>query len=126
MFINLSNHLSRDFLKEQKMEAEKFGKIIDIPFPSIDATFDLEEVDDLAEEYFQKILQYENPVVMLQGEFVFTYRLLKRLENAGIRVVASCTERKVTEWKEDGKIIKNAEFEFVQFRDYIGRESFVR
>ena len=97
MFLNISNHKSENWSVNQINEAEKYGKIIDIPFPAVNPRESDEYMDDLVDEYYQKVMEYEKPTVMVQGEFVFTYRLVNQLKQAGIKVVASCSERRVTE-----------------------------
>ena len=93
MFLNISNHKSENWSVNQINEAEKYGKIIDIPFPAVNPRESDEYMDDLVDEYYQKVMEYEKPTVMVQGEFVFTYRLVNQLKQAGIKVVASCSER---------------------------------
>ena len=82
---------------KQKEEAEKYGELIDLPFPNISPYADSVEIDRLVEKYFNKVLEYHNPVVMLQGEFIFTFRLATKLKAAGIKVVAGRSERIVVE-----------------------------
>ena len=119
MFINCSNHRSKDWNETQYREAEKYGKIIDIPFPIIDPRMSDQEMNDRVEYYYNSIIQYDHPVIMVQGEFVFTYRLVKRLKKNGLRVVAACSERKTIESvNEKGTTLKSSEFVFVKFRDY--------
>ena len=120
MFINLSNHKSNAWGKEQYAEAVKYGDIVDLQFPNIDAEATSEEVRVLAEEYLHKIIsEYEQPVVMVQGEFTFTYNLVHMLKEQGITVVAACSERKTIETvDENGVTLKKSEFIFVQFREY--------
>ena len=77
------------------------------------------DIDALVADYRERIVAYEKPVVMLQGEFVFTYRLVKRLKEEGVLVLASCTDRKTVEKQEaDGSTTKTSVFEFVGFRAY--------
>ena len=119
MFFNISNHKSENWSVNQINEAEKYGKIIDIPFPAVNPRESDEYMDDLVDEYYQKVMEYEKPTVMVQGEFVFTYRLVNQLKQAGIKVVASCSERRVTEEiDENGCTIRRSQFEFVKFREY--------
>ncbi len=119
MFLNISNHKSENWSVNQINEAEKYGKIIDIPFPAVNPRESDEYMDDLVDEYYQKVMEYEKPTVMVQGEFVFTYRLVNQLKQAGIKVVASCSERRVTEEiDENGCTIRRSQFEFVKFREY--------
>ena len=119
MFLNISNHKSENGSANQTNEAEKYGKIIDIPFPAVNPRESDEYMNDLVDEYYQKVMEYEKPTVMVQGEFVFTYRLVNQLKQAGIKVVASCSERRVTEEiDENGCTIRRSQFEFVKFREY--------
>lgn len=97
MFINLSNHALQNWSLKQKEEAVKYGELIDLPFPNISPYADSVEIDRLVEKYFNKVLEYHNPVVMLQGEFIFTFRLSTKLKAAGIKVVAGRSERIVVE-----------------------------
>ncbi len=119
MFINLSNHASDKWSENQKRVAEECGEIMDITFPEIDPYGDESYIDRLVDEYFDIVMKYGNPVVMLQGEFTFTYRLIQRLKNARIKVVAACSERKTVEFvDENGISSKKSLFEFVRFREY--------
>ena len=119
MLINLSNHPSSLWSKQQLAAAEQYGEVVDIPFPLISPYASEEEIETLVEDYRQRVLAYEKPVVMLQGEFVFTYRLVKQLKKDGILVLASSTDRKTVENQEtDGSTTKTSVFEFVGFRAY--------
>lgn len=119
MFINLSNHISEKWSEKQLEAAKKYGEIIDIGFPAVDPMGDSDYIDELVEEYYSKLAEYDNPVVMVQGEFTFTYRMIQRLKKAGIKVVASCSERRSVEVvKENGQVERNSVFEFVRFREY--------
>ena len=113
-FINLSNHPSNKWDKKQYDAANAYGTVIDLPFPSVPATADEENIQSLVEEYIKTIQKYDNPVVMCQGEFTFSFMMINKLIDMGIKVVASCTERNTIEI--DNK--KISEFEFVRFREY--------
>ena len=119
MFINISNHRSDKWGEKQRQMAARFGEIIDIPFPEVDPYGTSEYIDELVEEYFEKIMKYDRPTVMLQGEYLFTYRLVRRLKDAGIRVVAGCSDRRTIEYiNENGFTERKSEFEFVGFKEY--------
>lgn len=98
VFINLSNHISAKWSEKQKTAAAAYGQITDLPFPAIDPYFKDADIDRLVDTYYEKIMSYEEPVVMLQGEFVFTFRLVTRLKPQGIPVLAACSVRKATEY----------------------------
>ncbi len=119
MLINVSNHPSEKWSDEQRKCSLEYGEIIDMAFPSINVQITSEGIDKLVEEYSQKILMYHNPVVLLQGEYIFTYRLVRKLKARGLKVVAACSERKATEYvNEEGITIKKSEFVFCGYREY--------
>ena len=119
MFINVSNHKSSGWGQRQREAAEIYGEIVDIPFPPISSDYTSEEIDELVAQYLKKIQKYDDPVAMVQGEFVFTYRLVSELKAAGILALAGCTDRKVFEEKQpDGTVKKTSVFEFTRFREY--------
>lgn len=119
VFINLSNHPSGKWDEEQKKAAMHYGEIIDIPFPEIPAQADEREVEELADQYLDQILQHKCGAVMVQGEFTFTYHLVKQLEEKHIPALAACSERSVEEIVEpDGSNARKVSFRFVRFRRY--------
>lgn len=125
MFINLSNHPSDLWGKEQQTAARSWGDIYDIPFPQIDPAISENALDHLVEEYLQQIIEYRKQapaasfIVMVQGEFVFSFRLIIQLKKLGIRVVAAQSRRIVRESSdESGNYIKESHFQFVGFREY--------
>ncbi|MCR9290713.1 MAG: CRISPR-associated protein [Bacteroidetes bacterium] len=115
MLLNLSNHPSTRWTEEQMNTAiEQYSRIKDLFFPNIPPELGSEGLEELVDQYLQKI-QKENPkAVHLMGEMTFTYRLVTKLKEAGIPCIASTTNRIVEE--KDGK--KIVQFQFVQFREY--------
>ena len=119
IFINLSNHSSLSWNADQRAAAEKYGEIVDIPFPQIPASASGSDIDILVNEYLEKISQYDAAAVMVQGEFVFTYRMINALKNRGITVLAACSERVSCEYVDDeGNTNRTSKFVFVRFREY--------
>lgn len=119
MFLNISNHQSELWGSKQLDAAHQYGEIIDIPFPSIPTEATSIEIDQKVDEYLRKIRVYAQPVIMVQGEFVFTYRLVLALKKLGYTVLASATERvSHEECDENGVVKKTAVFEFGGFREY--------
>lgn len=114
IFINFSNHPSEQWGQKQRIASEKYGTIEDIPFPMVSAQASRGEVKALAHDYYEKIMVKHPMAVMCQGEFTLCFRVVKLLKQAGIPVLAACSERRVTE--KDGK--KIVEFEFQQYREY--------
>ena len=120
MFINLSNHDSARWGNEQRMAAAQYGDIVDIPFPAVPPDGTAAEVVALAQNYINKIFQQlsnakQPSAVHVMGEMTFTFMVVTRLKELGIKCIASTTERKTT-YNPDGT--KVSEFQFVKFREY--------
>jgi CRISPR-associated Csx2 family protein len=117
-FINLSNHPISSWSAEQLLAAEKYGRLEDMNFPFISPESDKMEVEEMAEQYFQK-LQVENSqyevTIHLMGEQTFCYILIEKLKESGISVLASTTTREVI---DEGNGVRKSIFRFVQFREY--------
>lgn len=119
MFINFSNHPSTGWSSIQRIAAERYGAILDIPFPGVSATAKTEEITKLADYFTQKILHFHPDCVMCQGEFTLTVAVVRRLQESGVLCVCACSERKsMEEYLSDNITKKTAMFEFVQFRAY--------
>lgn len=120
IFVNFSNHLSDKWDERQRAEAEKYGTVVNIPFPNVPASYGEEEVSEMADEYTRQILSQGNVVAaMVQGEFTLSYAVITELKKEGIITLSACTERNVTEKRgEDGSIVKESKFEFVRYRHY--------
>ena len=118
MFLNFTNHSSNNWSVEQVAAAEKYGKILDMSFPSIDPHMTSNAVEVLADKYAKDIYELKPECVMCQGEFCFTYAIVKRLKDMHIKVVAACSERVVEEQITDKETKKVSIFKFVQFREY--------
>ena len=92
---------------------------MDMPFPAVSPHISSEELDKLVEEYFNKIQQYSDVVVLVQGEFVFTYRMIVLLKKQGIRVVAAQSDRRTIEFVDENKNTRRESvFEFIRFMEY--------
>ena len=131
MLLNLSNHPAAQWTAAQVQAAEKaFGDLRDVPFPVIAPNADLNAIIALAQEYVQKCRNQfdhrQNPAssikdqefaIHIMGEMTFVYQFVKRATAAGLRCVASTTERRAVD-HPDGS--KTSEFRFVRFRDYDG------
>lgn len=120
MFINCSNHKSDLWGEDQKRAAERYGDIVDFPFPNVVVSAEVGDIANLAAQTVQNILQKQPDVVMCQGEYTLTYAIVKALREKQIPVVAACTERKVIEKQlEDGSVQKVSRFQFAGFRQYV-------
>ena len=116
MFINLSNHPSSGWSLEQLKAAKKYGEGIDLAFPNIEPSFTSKDVNELADVTAEGILEIDaHAVVHIMGEMTFTFMVVTRLKEMGIKCIASTTERKTT-YNDDGT--KLSEFSFVKFREY--------
>lgn len=117
MFINLTNHPSEKWSREQLEAARNYGEIVDMAFPVIEPTLTKEDILRLVKVYTEMIVDNRDgkTVVHLMGEMTFTHNLVNALKDAGITCFASTTERNIV-MTPDGK--KISEFKFVQFREY--------
>lgn len=122
--INISNHPSDKWEPEQK---QGWDRIIDVPFPKIDPTWDvdtpdfLRELVNIEEQVINVLLEANHKAkvfVMLQGEFSFCYMLFDRLRSGyKLSFAIPTTDRVVKEVKQpDGTVVKQAQFKFVRWR----------
>lgn len=114
-FVNFTNHPSTQWDNNQKKAAEKYGRIFDVSFPEVDPWEGEEYIEELAERCLAEILELGPGAVLCQGEFCLVYRLVSRLKEKGISVLAACSRRMVEE--KNGK--KEVCFQFCRFREYI-------
>lgn len=114
LFINFTNHPSDKWGLKQRKEAEKYGEIIDIPFPAISALAKEKDIQNLAEKYVDLISRFEPRAVLCQGEFCLAYQVISGLKKRGIVVLAACSERYIKEISNK----KEVSFVFEQFRMY--------
>lgn len=117
MLLNLSNHPSAAWSEAQLVAARsRFGeKIQDLPHPEIPPEAGSEEVVQLAEAYFEKVIALSPKAVHIMGEQTFCFALIQKLLQAGIPCYASTTRRQV-EHLSDTEIRRS--FVFVRFREY--------
>lgn len=118
-FINLTNHPSKGWSKEQLEAAKQYGEIVDLPFPAVPADASAGSISDIADEVVQQVnkLTQNNTdsTIHVMGEMNLTYILVGRLQHLGYRCVASTTVRNAVDNPDGTKTIK---FEFIQFREY--------
>lgn len=118
MFVNFTNHPSKKWSRKQIGASKCYGDIVDIPFPVVSPESTVEEIQQTAEVYAEKILQYSPQFVLCQGEFCMAYHVIRILKEKGIRVGAACSERRVTESTTETETKKEVCYQFVQYRDY--------
>ena len=122
-FINYTNHPSANWSEAQRQAAQLYGDIIDMDFPEIEPHWDEEQVASLACQQAEEIIIQKPVAVLVQGEFTFSYALISLLQQAGIRVLAACSQR-CTESviNEKQETIRRSVFKFVRFRQYLSCE----
>lgn len=122
-FINYTNHPSANWSEAQRQAAQLYGEIMDMDFPEIEPQWDESQVFSLAYQQARQIIALKPAAVLVQGEFTFSYALISLLLQAGIRVVAACSQR-CTESviNEKQETIRRSVFKFVRFRQYLSCE----
>lgn len=118
MFVNFSNVPSIKWDEKEKEAVAEFGEVVDFPFPRPESDAKDSVIDFLAKISVRNILQKKPDIVLVQGDFVLTYRIVKALREKNIRVVAPVNEMVRTEEIRNGKKMMNSYFRFVKFRDY--------
>lgn len=119
MFINFTNHPSDNWGEKQLLEAKKYGEIKDLAFPQIDPNSTSQEIQLQAKQYVEQITSLHPKAVLVQGEMTFTYNIVRGLKEKDILVLCACSARVAHEEHfDDGQIIKNSIFKFIQFREY--------
>lgn len=121
MLINLSNHPSTDWDKNQVDAAIKlFGSVSDLNFPAIDPEWDLDIVSKTALQYarlclgkLEKISDSSNAIHVM-GELTFCFQFARLMQQQGIPCLASTTQR-MSEITKKGKL---SQFVFIRFRNY--------
>ncbi len=119
VFINFSNHPSARWSPEQTAAAEKYGRIVDEPFPPVPAAIDERGISLMADEAVLRILAKKPSAVLCQGEFTLAFAVAERLKAEGVKVLAAASDRVTEETTgEDGESRKVTVFRFVRFRAY--------
>ncbi len=125
MFINISNHPSSRWEKEQLDAARELGgEVIDIQFPNVPSAVSGRDIEymaiELVNDVYFKIEGSDNNVAMVQGESTLATTVIAMLQDfCDIKVVAACSDRNVEEIVlDDGTVKKNVIFKFIQFREY--------
>lgn len=121
IFVNFSNHPSKNWSNEQISAAKRIvsgGSIVDIAFPQVSGDADESEISRTADKYAKEIISLNPSAVMCQGEFGICLEVVTTLKNNGIKVLYSCSERKTLETVIDNRTEKTSVFKFVRFREY--------
>jgi len=116
MLLNLSDHPSANWSAEQTDAAIlRWGSIEDLPFPHIPPEWEHYEVEELVEQYYNKIRKLYPIAVHLMGELTFCFSLIAKLQQAGIPCVAATTLRNTVDNPDGTKV---ATFRFIKFRSF--------
>lgn len=118
-FVNCSNHPSANWSKTQREAAEAYGTITDVAFPAVETDASDNRIEELTAQTVARILECKPKAVMCMGEFVVCFRIVQKLKENGILVLAGCTERQTKEYTDaDGSVKKESVFVFKGFREY--------
>lgn len=120
-FVNFTNHSSSKWAPSQVEAAEKYGNIVDVPFPMVNPTATKEEIKAMADKAVAEILANHPSAVMAQGEFTLTFEVVKRLQKEGITCVVACTRRRTDEEVQQlaaAGLTREGMFAFMGFREY--------
>lgn len=79
MLINFTNHPCSAWCAEQLGEAERWVKIVDLPFPNIPAMIDEGGISRLADECCAEICRGDPDVVLVQGEMSLAFSVIERI-----------------------------------------------
>lgn len=118
MLVNFSNHPFRYWGERQREASRCYGNVVDLPFPVVAPNTSNNQLQTLAQEWVHKIMEQgdiHDMTVHIMGEMTFTFMVVTRLKEMGIKCIASTTERKTT-YNDNGT--KLSEFSFVKFREY--------
>lgn len=119
IFLNHTNHPSKNWGNEQISAAKIFGEIKDFPFPNIPPQFGENEIKKIVSENLQEILKISPAAVLCQGEFNYTFAMVTELKKNNISALAATSERIVsTVIEKDGSSKSISTFRFVRFRSY--------
>lgn len=120
MLVNLTNHPSAFWADAQRAKArERWGDILDIPFPQVDPAWTTEELFSVAKATVSHVLTMSPDAILCQGETGMTFALVQLFQLAKIPVYTATSARDVEETRlEDGGTRKHSVFRFVQFRVY--------
>ena len=119
MLVNFTNHKYEAWSDEQKSAAQKWGEVIDLPFPNVKPQASKADVEKMAQSFSGKIISMKPCATTAQGEMTLCFAVVNRLKAAEISVFAATSERTIIEkTDEDGNSVRTSVFKFVQFREY--------
>ena len=129
MLINNTNREHTTWGEDQLEASKDFGEIVDMIMPGIPAEADEAEADRIAGLVVRRILRRlgrenagtgnEQDAVICQGDFTLVYRVVTRLKEAGVTVVAPSFQRVTNPTlRPDGTTVPGYSFSFERYRQY--------
>ena len=119
MLINCTNHPYEIWNEPQRLAAEVYGEVVDLPFPQVDPASTPGQIRMIVDRYAQQIEALQPDAVLAAGEFTCLFMLVDRLLKDGVEVVCTCSRRITDEEKKpDGSNEKKTRFFFEGFRRY--------
>lgn len=120
LLVNHTNHPVSTWPPAQRRAAAGiYAQVVDLPAPLVTAECSERELEEMARTRAEEILAMQPTAVLCQGEYCYTYAVVSRLRQAGVTVLAACSERVVEESREeDGSIRRVSRFVFSRFRRY--------
>lgn len=102
----------------ENLKIMKFINIADAKWSDIDP-FE-KSVLNIVNIYKDRLMQQASTgdVLLVQGDFGATYNMIKFAKNMGLTVVYATTNRIVSEYIENGKVVTKREFKHARFREY--------
>jgi CRISPR-associated protein Csx16 len=114
-FVNLTNHPSSQWEREQKDAALALAeRIEDVRFPNVPPEASEKDLAAIAQAFVAQ-LSPNATHALVQGEFTLAFEIVRRLQERNITCLAATTERQV---EEADKGRKTSTFRFVRFREY--------
>lgn len=119
MFINFTNHSSEKWSGEQRMAAERYGEIVDIPFPSVPPRIRQPKGKRACSSIYGAYLRIQARRCSCSGGNDPELCGVSMLLSFGINALSATTER-VSESRigSNGETVKVSEFRFARFREY--------
>ena len=102
----------------ENLKIMKFINIADAKWSDIDPCE--KSVLKIVEIYKDKLKSQAKAgdVLLVQGDFGATYNMIKFAKNMDLTVVYATTNRIVSEYIENGKVVTKREFKHARFREY--------
>lgn len=120
MFLNITNHPVSEWPQKQiDFVHEKYGEIVEIPYPQINPTWTNEDIRRAVTELADQIDEMHPSAILVMGEFSLIFQMIDCLLQRGHKVLTACSVRNtVVKSNPDGTRTKIAKYDFQCFREY--------